>query len=158
MAKKAAPKAAESKTESKPAETSATIAAKKAESAAKKGEPAKKADAAIKKGEPKAAVRPKPATKNELYATLADKTGIAKKDISHLFDVMYEEISGSLGKKGPGIFVIPGLVKFKVHHKPATKEKQVFNPATRQPMTSPAKPAHNIVKAVLLKSLKDLEV
>ena len=144
MAKKAAPKA----TETKP---------KAAEPVAKKAEPAKKVDAA-KKSEPKAAVRPKPATKNELYATLAEKTGIAKKDISTLFDVMYDEISGSLGKKGPGIFVIPGLVKFKVHHKPATKERQTFNPATREPMTSPAKPAHNVVKAVLLKSLKDLEV
>ena len=145
MAKKAAPKA----TESKP---------KAAEPVSKKAEPAKKADAASKKTEPKAAVRPKPATKNELYATLSEKTGLNKKDISTLFDVMYEEISGSLGKKGPGIFVIPGLVKFKVHHKPATKERQTFNPATREPMTSPAKPAHNVVKAVLLKSLKDLEV
>ena len=157
MAKKAAPKAAE-KTEVKPAETSATIAAKKADSAAKKSEPAKKADAATKKSEPKAAVRPKPATKTELFTKLADKTGIPKKDIASLFDVMHEVISEDLTKKGPGIFVIPGIVKFKVQNKPATAERKTINPFTKEPMTSPAKPARNVVKAVLLKSLKDLAV
>lgn len=156
MAKKAAPKAAE-KTEVKPAETSATIAAKKADSAAKKSEPAKKADTA-KKSEPKAAVRPKAATKTELYSKLSEKTGIPKKDISSLFDVMHEVISEDLSKKGPGIFVVPGIVKFKVQNKPATAERKTINPFTKEPMTSPAKPARNVVKAVLLKSLKDLEV
>ncbi len=156
MAKKAAPKAAE-KSEAKPAETSATIAAKKADSAAKKPEPAKKADTA-KKAEPKAAVRPKPATKTELFTKLAEKTGIPKKDIASLFDVMHEVISEDLTKKGPGIFVIPGIVKFKVQNKPATAERKTINPFTKEPMTSPAKPARNVVKAVLLKSLKDLEV
>ena len=71
---------------------------------------------------------------------------------------MHEVIAGDLDKKGPGIFVIPGLVKFKVVNKPATKEKQSKNPFTGEPMTTPAKPARNIVKAVLLKSLKDLAV
>ena len=151
MAKKAAPKAAEAKPEPK-AETSATIAAKKADSAAKKGEPV------AKKAEPKAAVRPKPATKSELYATLSEKTGLAKKDISTLFDAMAELIHKDLDKKGPGIFVVPGLVKFKVVNKPATKERPSINPFTKEPMVTKAKPARNIVKAVLLKSLKDLAV
>ena len=143
MAKKAAPKASEPK-----AETAATVAAKKADSAKK---PAAKS-------EPKAAVRPKPATKSEFYATLAEKTGLAKKDISSLFDAMQEIIEKDLDKKGPGIFVVPGLVKFKVVNKPATKERQTINPFTKEPMVAKAKPARNIVKAVLLKSLKDLEV
>lgn len=154
MAKKAAPKAAEVK----PAEAPAPAAAKKADSATKKAEPAKKGEAAAKKSEPKAAVRPKPSTKTELFAALSEKTGIAKKDIANLFDVMHEVIASDLDKKGPGIFVIPGLVKFKVVNKPATKEKQSKNPFTGEPMTTPAKPARNIVKAVLLKSLKDLAV
>ena len=158
MAKKAAPKAAESKPEPKPAETSATIAAKKADSAAKKGEPAKKADASAKKSEPKAAVRPKPATKTELFTTLSEKTDIPKKGIGTRCDARREGIEGDLGKKGAGVFVIPGLVKFKVVNKPATKERQTINPFTKEPMTTAARPARNIVKAVLLKSLKDLAV
>ena len=152
MAKKAAPKPAEAKPEPKAAETSATIAAKKADSAAKKGEPAPK------KSEPKAAVRPKPSTKSELFAQLSEKTNIPKKDISALFDAMSEIIHKDLDKKGPGIFVVPGLVKFKVVNKPATKERPSINPFTKEPMTTKAKPARNVVKAVLLKSLKELVV
>jgi len=37
---------------------------------------------------------------------------------------MNELISKELGKKGPGQFVIPGLLKLKVVRKPATKAKQ----------------------------------
>lgn len=160
MAKKAAPKAAESKPEPKAekpepkGETSATIAAKKAESAAGKKE--KSAPAA--KAEPKPAVRPKAQTKSEIVAALAEKTGAERKTVALIFDTLQEMIAGDLDKKGPGVFIIPGMVKFKVVNKPATPERERRNPQTGEPMTTKAKPARNVVKAVLLKSLKDLAV
>ena len=128
MAKKSAPKAPETKA----APT-----------------PAAKPDAS-------AAPRPKGATKAEIYGALAEKTGLGKRDIARLFDALSELIGEELGKKGPGLFVIPGLVKLKVIRKPATRAKQGVNPFTKQPMTIKAKPARNIVKAVPMKALKEL--
>ncbi len=104
----------------------------------------------------KAASRVKSATKAEVYTALAEKTGLSKKDVSTLFEAMGELITKELGKKGPGLFIIPGLLKLKVVDKKASKEKQVpspFNPGAM--MTIKAKPARRVIKAQPLKSLKD---
>ena len=130
MAKKAAPKAAEPKSAPAPA-------------------PAKKAEKA-------AAPKPKPATKSEIFAALAEKTKLTKKQVSEVFEAMSELIAKDLGKKGPGIFVVPGLLKLKIATKPATAERKGVNPFTKEPMTYKAKPARNVVKALPLKSLKEM--
>jgi len=98
----------------------------------------------------------RPATKADVYSALAEKTGLGKKEIAVVFSAMSELIGKELGKKGPGLFVIPGLLKLKVVRKPATKAKQGVNPFTKAPMTIKAKPARNVVKALPLKALKDL--
>ncbi len=136
MAKKAASKAAETK--AAPAPAPAPAPAKKQASAA-----------APSKG-------PKQVTKAEIYTTLAEKTGLSKKDISSVFDALSDLIGKELGKKGPGVFVVPGLMKLKVVRKPATKERQGKNPFTGEPMTIKAKPARNVVRVQPLKALKDL--
>lgn len=115
--------------------------------------------AAPKAAEPKAAPKaaaPKPATKSEIYAALAEKTGLSKKQVSGVFDSLAELIAKELGKKGPGVFVVPGLLKLRVVRRPATKAKQGINPFTKEPMTIKAKPARNVVKAIPMKSLKEL--
>src|SRR5438132_8436132 len=124
MAKKAAPKAAEPKAAPAPG----------------------KADASASKS--------KPATKAEIFSALSEKTGLVKKDITKVFDALGDLIGRELGKKGPGQFVVPGLLKLKVVRKPATKAKQGINPFTKQPITIKAKPARNVVKAVPMKALK----
>ena len=88
----------------------------------------------------------KPATKTEFYATLAEKTGLSKKQISSVFEAFHELHGKELGKKGPG----------KVVHKPATKARPGFNPATKQPIMIKAKPARKVIKIMPLKALKDL--
>lgn len=98
----------------------------------------------------------KPATKGEVYTRLATKTGLTKKQVSTVFEALSELIGSELGKKGPKSFVVPGLLKLRVIHKPATKAKQGINPFTKQPMTYKAKPARNVVKAYALKSLKEM--
>ena len=87
---------------------------------AKKAAPkaAEKAAPAPTKAEP-AASKSKAATKAEIFGALAEKTGLGKKEISGLFDAMSDLIAKELGKKGPGQFVIPGLLKLKVVRKPA---------------------------------------
>ena len=118
--------------------------------------------AAPKTAEPKAAapsgekVGTKPATKTEFYASLAEKTGLSKKQVSSVFDAFFELHGKELGKKGPGILTVPGLYKIKVVHKPATKARPGFNPATKQPITIKAKPARKVIKVQPLKALKDL--
>jgi nucleoid DNA-binding protein len=98
----------------------------------------------------------KPATKGEIYTKLATKTGLSKKQVSTVFDELTELIGNELGKKGPGLFVVPGLLKLKIVRKPATKAKTGINPFTKEPMTYKAKPARNVVKALPLKSLKEM--
>ncbi len=120
--------------------------------------------AAAKPAEPKAGASPsspgspksKAATKVEIFGAIAEKTGLVKKDIAKVFDALGDMIGKELGKKGPGQFVIPGLLKLKVVRKPATKAKQGINPFTKEPMTIKAKPARNVVKAVPMKALKEL--
>jgi nucleoid DNA-binding protein len=104
----------------------------------------------------KAAAKPKVATKAELFSQLSEKSGVGKKEVAKIFEVLTEIIGKELGKKGPGQFVIPGLLKLKVVRKPATKDKPSINPFTKEPMIVKAKPARNVVKAVPMKALKEL--
>jgi nucleoid DNA-binding protein len=128
------------------------MAKKAAPKAAEKAAPAP----AARKAEKSAAPKVKQATKSEIFSLLAEKTGLSKKQISEVFDAMSQAIEKDLGKKGPGIFVVPGLLKLKVVEKPATKAKQGVNPFNGQPMMIKAKPARKVIKAVPLKALKDL--
>ncbi len=112
-----------------------------------------------KKAAPKAAeatkAAAKPMTKADVYATLAEKTQLSKKEVAGVFETLGELVKRELGKKGAGQFVIPGLIKLQVTRKPATKAKQGINPFTKQPMTIKAKPARNVIKARPLKPLKE---
>jgi nucleoid DNA-binding protein len=100
--------------------------------------------------------RPKSATKGEVFGAIAEHTSLSKKDVSKVFEGLVEVIGKELGKKGPGLFQIPGLLKIKVVNKPATKAKQGINPFTKEPMMIKAKPARRVIKAVPLKQLKEM--
>ena len=100
--------------------------------------------------------RVKSATKAEIISSLSEQTKLGKKEITGVLTALAELVSKELSKKGPGIFTIPGMVKLKVVRKPATKAKQGVNPFTKEPMTVKAKPARNVIRAVPLKSLKEL--
>jgi nucleoid DNA-binding protein len=143
MAKKAASKAASPKAAPAPAPAPAPAAAPA---------PTEKPE----KPEKAATPRAKGATKGEIHTKISEKTGLSKKDVASVFDALGELITTSLAqKKGPGLFVIPGLLKLKVVSKPATKAKQGINPFTKEPMTFKAKPARKVIKAIPLKALKD---
>jgi nucleoid DNA-binding protein len=99
---------------------------------------------------------PKGRSKSEMYQMLAQKTGLTRKQVSAVMDELVNMIKGELGKKGPGIFTLPGLLKIKRITKPATKARTMPNPfKPGEMMTVKAKPARNVVKAQALKSLKD---
>ncbi len=99
---------------------------------------------------------PKPPTKTEIFANIADATGLTKKQVGEVFDALSEQIEKALGSRGPKTFTIPGLCKIVVQHKPATKEREGINPFTGEPTIFKAKPATNVVKVRPLKKLKDM--
>ncbi|HLN30715.1 MAG TPA: HU family DNA-binding protein [Gemmataceae bacterium] len=98
----------------------------------------------------------KPATKSALYQSLAEATGLSRKQIAAVFDELTKFIRHDVGKKGPGVVALPGLLKIKRVQKKATPARQGRNPATGEPMTIKAKPARVVVKAYPLKSLKEM--
>jgi nucleoid DNA-binding protein len=97
----------------------------------------------------------KPATKSAMIQSLADASQLTRKQVTGLFDALSEYIKAQLGKKGPGVVNMVGLLKIKRVMKPAAAERQGRNPATGEPMTFKAKPARTVVKSQPLKTLKD---
>jgi nucleoid DNA-binding protein len=102
----------------------------------------------------KTASKGKPRTKSEVFSTLASTTGLTRKDIGTVFDGLSSVIKSDLSGRGPGVFVVPGLMKIKVITKPATKARKGINPFTGQEMMFKAKPARKVVKVQPLKGLK----
>ena len=98
----------------------------------------------------------KPMTKSEIVSGIADATGLAKKDVSSVFEAMAAQIKKSLGRSGPGAYTVLGLMKLIVQRKPATKARKGINPFTKEETIFKAKPARNVVKIRPLKNLKDM--
>ncbi len=94
-------------------------------------------------------------TKSEFIGQVAEKTGLAKKDVTAVFDAVNGIVAKELGKGGPGEVVLPNLLKLTVTTKPAVPEREGINPFTKQPTVFKAKPERRVVKARVLKSLKD---
>jgi len=95
-------------------------------------------------------------SKSQVYGELADANELTRKQVVTVFDSLAGMIKKDLGKKGPGIFTVPGLMKIKVVRKPATKARKGINPFTKEEMMFKAKPARNVVKVLPLKGLKDM--
>ena len=97
----------------------------------------------------------KAATKSEILTNIAKATELTRKQVASVFDALSQQIKAAVGKKGPGMFTVPGLMKIKVIHKPATKARMGINPFTKQEQMFKAKPARNVIKVRPLKALKD---
>ena len=94
-------------------------------------------------------------TKAQVIAEISNSTELDKKSVARCFDSLQDIIRKQLTGRGPGEFVIPGLVKLRVVKKPATKERQGINPFTKEPITIKAKPARKVLKARPVKAAKD---
>ena len=97
----------------------------------------------------------KPATKSEILTNIAKATTLSRKQVSSVFEALSEQIKFAVGKKGPGLFAVPGLMKIIVIHKPATKARMGINPFTKMEQMFKAKPARKVIKVRPLKALKD---
>lgn len=103
-------------------------------------------------------VEVKARTKSQIVGEIVTATGLARKDVAKVFEQMSGLIKKDLGKKGPGQFTVPGLVKIRRVHKPAQPaRKGVPNPfKPGELMDVPAKPAKSVVKVRPLKALKEM--
>lgn len=99
----------------------------------------------------------KPLSKTEMYQELANQTSMTRKQVAGFFEALHGLIARELGKKGPGQFVLPGLLRIKKVMKPATKGGMRPNPfKPGEMMEVKPKPAKNVAKAQPLKGLKEL--
>jgi nucleoid DNA-binding protein len=95
-------------------------------------------------------------TKAGVTKEIAAATKLTGKQVGDVFDALTALIKKELGKKGPGEFTIPGLLKLKVSKKPATKERRGPNPfKPGEDMIFKAKPARNVIKSRPLKTLTE---
>jgi nucleoid DNA-binding protein len=128
--------------------------------AAKKKAPAKKA---AKKAPTKKAAAParkvtaitEKMTKSQILASLADSTGLTKKQVGSVMDEMHTLMERSIKKRSVGEFTVPGIMKITTVKKPARKARKGINPFTGEQTTFKAKPASIAVKVRPLKKLKE---
>ena len=98
----------------------------------------------------------KPATKSEVLASIAATTQLSRKQVASVFEALAGVIKTAVGKKGPGVFALPGLLKIVVVQKPAVPARMGINPFTQQEQMFKAKPARKVIKVRPLKALKDM--
>ena len=99
---------------------------------------------------------PKARTKSQIFGEIADATELPRKDVAAVFDAMSGLIKKDIGRRGPGVFTVPGLMKIKKISKPRRAARKGINPFTGEEMMFKAKPAHNVVKVQPLKNLKEM--
>jgi len=104
----------------------------------------------------KGMVKGKSRSKSDIFGALAESNELTRKQISSVFEELSGLISSDIGKRGPGVFTVPGLMKITVVRKPATKARKGINPFTGEEMMFKAKPARNVVKVRALKGLKEM--
>ena len=97
-----------------------------------------------------------PMTKAQLFAEIAEETGLSKKDVAAVFESLKGQMTRHLKKRAAGSFTLPGLAKFSVKVRKATKEQKRTNPFTGEPMVVAAKPARRVVRIRALKSVKEM--
>lgn len=106
----------------------------------------------------KAAAKKKAMSKTEIVSAISEETDLTKADVRAVMESLQHQIERSLGRRGPGMFTIPGLIKIEKRRVPARKaRKNVPNPfKPGEMMDIAAKPASTKIKVRALKNLKDM--
>ncbi len=95
-------------------------------------------------------------TKSQILSSLADNTGLSKKEVTAVLDGLAALAHAHLKKGGSGEFSVPSLgIKLRRIIKPAREARKGTNPFTGEEIMIKAKPAATSVKATALKALKD---
>ena len=105
----------------------------------------------------KANGKAKSMTKSQIYDAVAQESEFSRSDVKKFFTALEAVVTDQLGKKGPGVVTIPGLLKLTAVKKPATKggeqRPNPFKPG--EFITTKPKPATTKVKARALKAFTE---
>ena len=132
-----------------PAKNAATKKTPAKQSAAKKAAPKKAAPAR------KVTALQDKMTKTQILATIAENTGLTKKQVGDVMGELETLIERSIKKRSVGEFTLPGLMKITTVKKPARKARKGRNPFTGEETVFKAKPASVAVKVRPLKKIKE---
>jgi nucleoid DNA-binding protein len=83
-------------------------------------------------------------TKSQFYSQLAEETELKKAEIIKVMEAFEKVVKAQLGPKGPGVFTLPGVARFKIRKVAAVKGGvEKVNPLTGQKYITKDRPAHN---------------
>lgn len=97
-----------------------------------------------------------PLSKSNMIKTITDVTLLSKKEVVSVLDTLFQVIEKHVKSGGPGVFVMPGLLKISVVKKPARAARKGVNPFTGEEIMIKARPAYKAVKIKALKKLKEM--
>ena len=133
------------------------MAARKKATAKSTGNKKKKGKKVIAMAKKTTTVKVKePLTKGGIIKAITDITTLPKKDVVASLDALTQVIELHIKSRGPGKFVMPGLLKINVVKKPAKPARKGINPFTGEEVMFKAKPAHKVIKIKALKKLKEM--
>ncbi len=95
-----------------------------------------------------------PYTKAKLISAISEDTELTRKEVASVFESLADHMHRHLKKRSAGTFTLPGLCKFSVTAKKATRARKGINPFTGEPTIFAAKPARRVVKIRALKGVK----
>lgn len=92
-------------------------------------------------------------SKSVFLSTLAERTGVTKKEATAAWDAIRDIAIEQLQETGA--ITLPGLVKFMIKDVPAQPERKGKHPFTGKDHVFPAKPASKKLKTTVPKTFKD---
>ena len=96
-------------------------------------------------------------TKSQIYDAVAQESEFSRSDVKKFFAALESVVTEQLGKKGPGVITIPGLLKLTAVKKPASKggerRPNPFKPG--EFIVTKPKPASVKVRARALKAFAE---
>lgn len=95
-------------------------------------------------------------SKSGIIKSIIDMTELSKRDVVSVLDSLNRLIEVHIKTKGPGKFVLPGMLKISVVKKAARPARKGINPFTGEEIMFKAKPASRVVKIKALKKLKEV--
>ena len=93
---------------------------------------------------------------SEFYKRITELTEVPVKDVKQVFAATEYLMACSLKKRSCSEFTLPKMLKLTVRVRPARPKGKGINPFTGEPMIIKARPATRIVKARILKKVKDM--
>ena len=97
-----------------------------------------------------------PLTKGGIIKAMTDITSLPRKDVIASLEALTTVIELHVKSRGPGKFVMPGLLKISVVKKASRPARKGINPFTGEEVMFKAKPAHKVIKIKALKKLKEM--